>query len=176
MVRQYGDKMVIVHRFVHMRQQTELWLNIRDKGQCHLQMGVRRVRFVAQRINDQHVAMAVQSPHFCRNIAKIGCVNDGFGLVLKAQSCRCNAAMRLIDIADQNIANLDVSFKGYTLANRRIIFVTFKDVGKAVFEALQSKRPSIARYWFSPLLEYRSEIIDTMTMIGMVMGPDHGID
>ena len=84
--------------------------------------------------------------------------------------------MRLIDIADQNIANLDVSFKGYTLANRRIIFVTFKDVGKAVFQALQSKRPSIARYWFSPLLEYRSEIIDTMTMIGVVMGPDHRID
>jgi hypothetical protein len=54
--------------------------------------------------------------------------------------------------------------------------VSFKGIGKAMFQTFECKWPSIAGYRLARLLENGPQIVNAMAMVGMIMGPDHRID
>jgi len=85
-VRQYASKMGIIHRLVHMSQQTQSRSHVFDQRQRHLQMRMGGMWFVAQRIDHKQIAISIEGSHFRGNLAKIGRINDRFPLMLETQS------------------------------------------------------------------------------------------
>ena len=54
--------------------------------------------------------------------------------------------------------------------------MTLENIGETFFETGKSKRPRIASDWFTALLKYRPQIVYTMAMIGVIVGPNYRIN
>ena len=159
-----------------MRQQAQFWSYFIDESQSHVQMGMRRMRLVAQGVDHKQITIAIEILHFRRHITKISGVTNGFSLMLEPQARRSDATMWLINIAHGNISDFHCAFERVSLANRGIMVMALEGIGKAPLQALERKWTGVTGDRLSGSLKNRPQIINSVTMIGMIMGPDHRVD
>src|SRR3546814_4404054 len=83
--------------------------------------------------------------------------------------------MRLIHGFDPNVPDDHGVSQYITLYCCGITVPTIKYIAEPTAQMRQRFAPGISRYGLAPVMEYLTNVIDPMTMIRVIMGPQNGI-
>ena len=97
-------------------------------------------------------------------------------IMTEAKAGRIDFAMRLIGASDVYVTNPQPVGQDAPLYRGMIALTSFERVGKAFTEQFERLAAGIAGHGTTPVMIELPHIIYAMAMVGVIMGPEDGID
>ena len=137
---------------------------------------MRGMRPPAQAIDHEDVRACEAAHHRRRYLAKISRVNDRFAVGIEAETRARHRSVRHFDMVEGKPRNQLNIFDIFERYHRRIAELAFEDIVEAPPQPLAGHAAGETRQGIAAVVAHDPQIVDSMTMVGMVMRPEYRID